>query len=334
VGSFNDIPWYDAVYTFSYDDVLALEIGEGVYISGPALSARASGITQAPGHELGLITYFYGAGSLFGANVYYSKIVMDGDRLVVDANGARFVDVAALNDMFKERADTATEHTHFLIKHHSASDVGLNALLNTSEDITFILDNYAVTENEFFSMFGREEPLVYFRITDANIQDIILWCGGVVIESGDNFRIIQVSQPSSLSWRHEIFNNSGEIVFGHITSGNAWTGYVSEGILEFWHGAGTFAWWGQFYHIEDDLLSEPFKGYFHPRDSLIGYLEWVDNYSWKVVVRDAFDVDRFYMEFVFNNDEWRPNWSGTAIEYMGENRIMLTNLLSFKGVDI
>jgi len=190
VGSFADIPWYDAVYAFRDDEIFALEIGEGVGISGPVLFARESGITKVPGNEPGLITYFVGVGSLFGASVYYSKIVMDDNRLIVAVSGARFIDVATLNEMFEDvieniaigdgqhpdwgMRDTAThEHTHFLILNHSAADVSMSVLLSTSEDIAHILKNYAVAENDLFTMFGREELLEYFRITETNIKNII-----------------------------------------------------------------------------------------------------------------------------------------------------------------
>jgi len=148
-----------------------------------------------------------------------------------------------------------------------------------------------------------------------------------VIESGDHFRVVQIYESPSWYRRYEMFSNSGEVVFSHSTSGNTRISNVGESVLEFRQGAGTFAWWGQFYHIEDDLLSEAFNNHFHLRDSLIGYLHWLDD-EWKVVVRDAFDIERFYMEFVFTLDELRPVPAGTTLEYLGENQLKVTYLSS------
>jgi len=118
-----------------------------------------------------------------------------------------------------------------------------------------------------------------------------------VIDSDDNFRIVQIYESPSWYLRYEIISNSGEVVFSHVTSGNAWIENVEPSILEFRHSAGTFVWWGLFYHLDDDTLSEVFNGHFHLKGSTIAYLNRVDDDQWQVIVRDAFDVDRFYVEF-------------------------------------
>jgi len=203
VGGFEDIPWYDAVYAFRSGDAVALEIGDGVHIGGPVLSARKSGITNTSGNEPGLITYFVGVGSLFGASTYYSRIVVENDKLIVDNMGVHFVDVATLNDIFEElRESLATgggqhldwdrmdavieEHTHFLIQNRPAVNDCINVLLNTSEDITHILNNHAVSEDYFFSIFGREESLSYYRVTEESIREIIfVWYDNLEISDTD-----------------------------------------------------------------------------------------------------------------------------------------------------
>jgi len=131
---------YDAVYTFRDGEILSLEYGEGVEIAGFALAANG-GVWATNDNAPGLITYLSGASSLWGRNLFASRIIIYGDNLVVDVFGGKFVDV------------NAQGYTRWHIN-----------------------DN-TVSEEEFDSEFGvvldtnaRLSPL---RITESNIRETI-----------------------------------------------------------------------------------------------------------------------------------------------------------------
>ena len=139
--------------------MLALEYGEGIiYVGIYALGIRM-GITSPPDNELGLITYEIGPSGFFGTNGYYNRIVIDGNKLVIDAHGVSYyVDVEALNELFDDDV-------------YNADESELNTAIQ--EHTYFLINDIAVSKEEFFCVFGREECLEHLRITDDNIREII-----------------------------------------------------------------------------------------------------------------------------------------------------------------
>ena len=126
---------YDAAYVFRNGKAMPLKFDEGVYIAGFALSARA-GVVPNPNNAPGLTTYIRGAAGQFGSDALYWRVVIDGDRLIIDTRG-------------EIRVDLTTGYTHFYI------------------------ENTTATEEDFFRVFGRWEWLPYFRITEDNINEVI-----------------------------------------------------------------------------------------------------------------------------------------------------------------
>jgi len=151
----------DVAYTYRDGEALSLEYGQDVEFA-PALLAARSGYFEAPDNAGGLITYHAGATvGVFGTSVYYNRITLDGDRLIVDARGVRYVDINALDELYDDhgRGDPAVstsslkEHTYF-----------------------FINDN-TVSEDEFYRLFeaghATEHGMVRSRITNVNILEVI-----------------------------------------------------------------------------------------------------------------------------------------------------------------
>jgi hypothetical protein len=146
----------DVVYAFRDGEVVELEYGEDLYIARFALAAKG-GATITPDNTPGLITYFIGSGSMVGASRWYQRIILDGDKLVLDAYGASEIDLKALYELFDDLfyADTAAlsaatrEHTH-----------------------THINDTPASKE-ELHRMFGEEERLRFMEIHENNIRDLL-----------------------------------------------------------------------------------------------------------------------------------------------------------------
>ena len=161
VGEYND-KIVDAVYTFRGGKTLSLDYGEGVSIAEYALSAR-TGVTPTPDNVPGLITYAIGASAgAFGSSAWYNRIAIDGNRLVVDVHGRRYVDLDALHELFDDfgrgsdiddvALDTAIEaHTHYYI------------------------NDSAVSAEELRRMFGEEEGLSPVRITEDNIRNNVVF---------------------------------------------------------------------------------------------------------------------------------------------------------------
>ena len=154
----------DAVYTFRNGKTLALEYEEDVFSADSVLYARG-GVTAAPGDAPGLIDYYIGpSAGAFGTSTYFTRIVLDGDRLMIDARGSIYVDVKTLNELFENfgrdtddyasLSEAIQKHTHY-----------------------YINDN-AVTEEELYSTFVNEERLSSLRITETAIREIIFQEGG------------------------------------------------------------------------------------------------------------------------------------------------------------
>jgi hypothetical protein len=126
----------ESVYTFRDGGAVRLELDADVNLMPYFLAARF-GITAAPDNNPGLVTYSVGpsAGS-FGTNVYYKRLTVEGDRLVVSARGERLVDYDTLHGMFTDfgRGDydskilnsAIKEHTHFYLNGERVSEDSLN----------------------------------------------------------------------------------------------------------------------------------------------------------------------------------------------------------------
>ena len=159
---------FDAVYTFRDNEALPLEYDEDVFSTGSVLHARG-GVTAAPGNAPGLITYFYGpsAGN-FGADARYNRIVIDGNKLVIDACGMKDVDVETLHALFDNFGRGTDDY--------AALDVAIQ------EHTRYYINDSAVSEIELNRMLAEEavkgNNLSYFRITESNIREIVfssLW---------------------------------------------------------------------------------------------------------------------------------------------------------------
>jgi hypothetical protein len=148
----------DIVYTFADGDVQSLEYEEGVSLWGYALGVRM-GLRATTDNALGLITYEKGpSAGMFGISAYYQRIVIDGNRLVIDAYGAYYVDIETLHEMFDDFGYYAdTDELDAAIEEHTY----------------FLINDSAVSLEELNRMFSGGEELVRFGGTEDNIQDFI-----------------------------------------------------------------------------------------------------------------------------------------------------------------
>ena len=149
---------YAAVYAFRDGEALALEYEDDVFTADSVLAARGRA-TAAPGNAPGLIDYNIGPGAgAFGTSTYYTWIVLDGDRLVINARGSRDVDVETLNKLFDDFG-------------RSADDAALDEAIE--KHTHYYINDNEVTKEELYSMFESEENLSYSKITEAAISEII-----------------------------------------------------------------------------------------------------------------------------------------------------------------
>lgn len=146
-----------------------------------------------------------------------------------------------------------------------------------------------------------------------------------IIESGDNFRVLQLSE-SEIDLRFEILNNSGEVIWDCET----WRGgfeFIGDNLLRYSAGGGTYTW-GQIYFCpREDILSEEFMNPFFLKDRLVALFDFDENKGRTIVVRDIFDPEKFYREFILSDyvEDLRFTVSGT-ITYLGNDEIEISEL--------
>jgi hypothetical protein len=146
-----------------------------------------------------------------------------------------------------------------------------------------------------------------------------------IIDSGDNFRVIQLSE-SVMDLRFEILDNFGEIVWYW----ESWRGgfdFFGDNLLLYSTGAGTYAWWQIYFCPRENILSDEFSNPFFLKDRLIALFDFNENSERTVVIRDIFDTEIFYMEFPVSDyvDDLRFTASG-IITYLGNDIIEVSHL--------
>ena len=146
---------FDAVYTFRNGEVLSLKYGENIQIAGTINAARTRA-WAAPDNGPGLIFSYNGPAGRFGiSSVMHWRIIIDGDGLIVDADGERYVDVNTLLGLYDENVDwdafqdVIQEHTHWY------------------------LNDAIVSEEDFRRVFVGGEMLWPLQINEDNIQNAI-----------------------------------------------------------------------------------------------------------------------------------------------------------------
>jgi len=147
---------------------------------------------------------------------------------------------------------------------------------------------------------------------------------GTVVTSGSNYRITQTDEPFVL--RYEILNNSGEVVRSFDTDRPTGLGFISDNVVELWVGVGTSTWWTVFYSVEDDILSEVFDSPIVITDELIGLLRRSDDDTINLIIRDMFDTERYYNEFLLEDVSRvaNPIEALHQIKYLGNGRVEVT----------
>ena len=150
----------DAVYTFRDNEMLSLEYGESIINVGIYALAIRCGITSTPDNTPGVITYEIGpSAGTFGTSCYYNRIVIDGNKLVIDAHGAYYVDITTLHELFDDFGYVADP------------DILQSAI---EENTYFLINDNSVSLEELHRVFGnRDERLDYFNINEENIREII-----------------------------------------------------------------------------------------------------------------------------------------------------------------
>jgi len=155
-----------------------------------------------------------------------------------------------------------------------------------------------------------------------------------VIKRGSNYRIVETDEPFVLCY--EILNNSGEVV----RSGTGWRmpsfSNISEDVLEISIGAGTGTQMVQFYSAKNDILSEVFDTPIAITDELIGLLRRSDNDTINLIVRDIFDTEIYYNEFLLEDfsSVANPIDALIQVEYLGNGRVEVTYLSEQDFVEI
>jgi len=166
---------------------------------------------------------------------------------------------------------------------------------------------------------------------EINNNDNELAFNEIAIENGYNFRVVRTNEDNENAipeFRYEVFNNNGEIV----RSGTGWRIpsfiNINENVLKISIGVGTGTQMVQFYSAKNDMFSEVFDTPIVITNELIGLLRWSDSDELNLIVRDIFDIEIYYNEFLLENfsSVANPIDALKGIEYLGNDKLEVTYL--------
>jgi len=147
-----------------------------------------------------------------------------------------------------------------------------------------------------------------------------------IVDSGENFRIVQLYEDLPWYYRYELIDNNDEIIFYFVTSRGAWIERIREDVIKLSVRAGTNVRWSRFYSTRDNILSDAFQNSELLECGNIAFINSSED-VWKVIVRDIFDADVHFKDFLF--DEFAPHafvTTSTYIACMGGGRIKIDSL--------
>ena len=152
-----------------------------------------------------------------------------------------------------------------------------------------------------------------------------------VVEYGSNFRIIKLNADNAnaiAEFRYEVFNNEGEVVMGGVGWRPPSFNIINDYILEISVSAGTGIQMVQYYLAEKDMLSEAFNTPILITNKLIGLFKWSDEYDVVLIVRDIFDTEIYYNEFLLEDfaNVANPMDAIIQIEYLENIGLKITYL--------
>jgi hypothetical protein len=157
-----------SLYTFSFGEVHRLEICEDFNFLNAIRSAR-TGLFAAPANAPGLVRSLNGAGSVFGASVFFWRLGIVQGVLTVEAHGIEDVDICTLREMFP----------------CGGGSVDSNELIAAMlENTHYILHDEIVTDEYFAHVFGLEETpdgffmphdreILRHNLTDETLREVI-----------------------------------------------------------------------------------------------------------------------------------------------------------------
>ena len=284
----------DAVFTFKNGEVLSLEYDGDVAIAGFALGARTR-MLAAPGDAPGLIVYRIGpSAGVFGTSVNYYRIVIDGQRLVIDAHGERYIDISTLSELYNDFG--------------YGSDIDQAALINDINQHThYYINDSAVPEKELCRTFELGNQISFSSITEANIQQVIFALpeppnnvieitayllgnlgNPVLVEESKYHRIFR----SDYYYLAMVFDkNENLVAFDHFISCPQ-IFLTDDRIVSISSqaGAGIETRWTYYYSIEQDVFSDVFYAVFQQKDNMI----ILRGENGSIIVRDIFDENGFF----------------------------------------
>ena len=297
VESYYDDERFVFAYTFRDGGLLSLEYDEDLDFASYILSARAR-TTAAPFNAPGLVLYFIGASSgIFGASYYYTRVAVEGNRLVLYAEGKKYIDVGALNELY---ADFGRE-----------DDIDHDVLYNDIEKHThYFVNDKTVPRKEHERMFEYGEWISIYRYNDADILEAIYsyteapvdevyfpthmleqHLNPVIVEEGEYHRVYRDDYGNNLCM---IFDKKRSVVA--LEQNHRWPHIITYDdslvSVSVQAGTGIYTCWTYYYSVEDDVFSEEFYAVFQRKDNRIIYAE-CDT----VVVRDIFSEAEYYQVF-------------------------------------
>jgi hypothetical protein len=157
---------------------------------------------------------------------------------------------------------------------------------------------------------------------------------GILLESGDNFKVYDITKDNQPQYRYLIYNSNGVIVknetvwrFPSITLMRDNT-FLSISI-----GAGTGVFSTQYYDIERDLFSEAFQTPLVAEHGMVVYVDIFER-GFKFIVRDIFEKSKYYKEFELDlSPVTNPADAVSQIEFLDRDRLTITYLSGLEYVE-
>jgi len=144
------------------------------------------------------------------------------------------------------------------------------------------------------------------------------------ISSGKNYKVYDISKDHKPEYRYDIYNNAGRIVKSEsVFRIDPRITYPYDGVLSIHVSLGTGYFLTQYYDTNRDVFSDTFESPAMADHGMVVYAAYIGE-SLKLVVRDIFDINRYYKEFELDFSPVVPFNAVRKAEFADENTLDIT----------
>ena len=160
---------------------------------------------------------------------------------------------------------------------------------------------------------------------------------GIVISSGGNFNVYDITKDNQPEYSYEIYNKSGKLVKSEIvwriSPEIKYECWGEDTLISIRTAVGTGTSFTQYYDVNRDIFSEAFESVASSGYGKILYMD-ISNDTLKLVIRDIFCESLFYSEFDLDfSPTANPADALKKAEFINEKTIMLTYIAGSEYVE-